>query len=136
VSSRSASHSWVYLTGLGGLKLTFAQVCGGAIIGWDTQRLAIAVVNYSAIASASGVSGARDSALDLSEWLALGVGLEVTFLARGALERHELAALIWPWLEFKAVGGPGTRGTRFELPWSSIRALWITADGMIERLAG
>ncbi|OXE35965.1 MAG: hypothetical protein CGW95_10650 [Phenylobacterium zucineum] len=133
---RKTSVSSVRLHGFAPVELSLTQVCDGAVIAWDTKRFALAVINMSAIAGANGVIGARDSALDIADWLAFGVGHEVTLLAGGTLQRRRLAALIWPWLSFESVDEPGGRGSAFEITWSSIQAVWITADGLTECLAG
>ena len=125
----------VTIHGFGLVRLAFAQVCADAVIGWDVEREALAVLNLSAIERATGLVGAKDSALDCVGWLGCGVGLELSVLASGTLDRRLLLEVDWPWLGFAAEFEEAARGERFEVPWPAISAVWITADGMSERLA-
>lgn len=123
------------LAGFGPIRLEHGQLCAAAVVGWDVEREALALLNLSAIERGSGLIGAKDSALDCPQWLGCGLGASVALLRGSSLERRRLKTVEWPILGFAAAPESAAQGEPLELPWPAIRVLWITAAGLNARLA-
>ena len=122
------------VAGLGPVWLEHGQLCEAAVVGWDVEREALALINLSAIERAKGLIGTRDSRLDCPEWLGCGLGASVALLRGSAMERRKLKTIEWPILGFAAAPATAAPREPLELPWLAIRMLWITAAGLSSRL--